>query len=95
MNYVTRILLIGRLIVLEPTTSMKKALFTLALLMFLASFAFGQQEATGDPTGRYGTVTGGQYDEIDLATLGVTVRVPIMSKTGPIPTNAYDVYHAS
>lgn len=63
------------------------------LLLFWASFAWGQ-ETTGDPAGPFGSITGGTVDDVDLATLSVTVKVPIISKQGPIPTNVYDLFHS-
>jgi RHS repeat-associated protein len=59
-------------------------------LVFLASFAFGQ-ETTGSPAGAFG-VTGG---DVDPATLAVTVKVPILSKPGAIPLSAADILRSS
>src|SRR5215470_7702226 len=67
----------------------------LILLMFLASVAFGQQ-AVGSPAGLFGIEDGTGIDHVDLATLAITVDIPIESKpVGPIPLNAHDIFVSS
>jgi len=38
-------------------------------------------------------VADGPVDDVDLATLTVSVRVPTEKKSSPIPTDAYDYFH--
>ena len=56
------------------------------LPLLWATFALGQQ-TVGTPTGEFGTTT--SAGDIDLATLAVTVKVPIQTKIGLIPLSAY------